>query len=224
MIRIELPDGASYELPSGISILEAAGTVDPGLGDKAVCATVSGVLCDLRDRLEGDCALSIHTESAPEGLAVLRHSTAHIVAQAARRLFPHAMMGKGGDSQQGFYYDLETAQGVGPEDLLRIEAVARQIIEEDLPIERIEMSKGDARTWLIRQGEALKLELLEELAVKTVTFYRQGEHIDLCHGPHVMSTGCVPAVHLTDLAPVHWRADPFAEALQRIHGTVTCLA
>jgi threonyl-tRNA synthetase len=224
MIHVRLPDGARSGMSLGITVLEAATTIDPALGAEAVCASVDGVLCDLRDCLERSCRLSIHTELSPEGLAVLRHTTAHIVAQAARRLFPHTRMGAGGGSREGFYHDLETARGLTSEDLSRIEHEARRIIRQNLPIERIEMSKGDARALLIRQGEVLKLELLEELDDRTATFYRQGEHIDLCLGPHVMSTGCVPAVHLTELVSVHWRADPYAESMHRIHGVVTCPA
>jgi len=222
MIEITMPDGTKRETTAGTTLLEAARTIDPRLGATATCASIDGQLHDLRDRIESDCCLTFHTNSTQEGLDVLRHTAAHIAAHAVRRLFPRAMHGFGQATDSGFLLDFEVARPFTAEDLSRIECEMVRIIDADLPIERSERSKGDVRVLLVHLGEALRVELLEELEGRTVTLYSQGEYVDVCRGPHAASTGCVPAVQLTGLAREHWRADPNAPLLCRILGTVAC--
>jgi len=219
MIHVSLPDGSKREVASGTSILEVAEAIGPRLFKDAVCAFVDGRLRDLRETLTTDCTLTLVTTGAPQALEVLRHTTTHIMAQAVKRLFPEVKLGIGPAIKDGFYYDFEPSQTFSPEDLSRIESEMRKIVAEDLQIERMEVSKGDARSLLIRRGEDLKLELLEEIEGKTMTLYEQGEFVDLCRGPHLRSTGQVQHFKLTSVAGAYWHADPTATMLQRIYGT-----
>ena len=219
MIHVSLPDGSKREVASGTSILKVAEAIGPRLFKDAVCAFVDGRLRDLRETLTTDCTLTLVTTGAPQALEVLRHTTTHIMAQAVKRLFPEVKLGIGPAIKDGFYYDFELSQTFSPEDLSRIESEMRKIVAEDLQIERMEVSKGDARSLLIRRGEDLKLELLEEIEGKTMTLYEQGEFVDLCRGPHLRSTGQVQHFKLTSVAGAYWRGDPTATMLQRIYGT-----
>ena len=219
MIHVSLPDGSKREVASGTSILEVAEAIGPRLFKDAVCAFVDGRLRDLRETLTTDCTLTLVTTGAPQALEVLRHTTTHIMAQAVKRLFPEVKLGIGPAIKDGFYYDFELSQTFSPEDLSRIESEMRKIVAEDLQIERMEVSKGDTRSLLIRRGEDLKLELLEEIEGKTMTLYEQGEFVDLCRGPHLRSTGQVQHFKLTSVAGAYWRGDPTATMLQRIYGT-----
>jgi len=220
MIRMMLPDGSERQVVAGIRLDDAARAIDPRLGAGAVCASVDGTLHDLRDRLEQDCRLTIHTDATPEGARVAGHTAAHIVAQAVKRLFPDAVLGRGPSSGAGFFHDFDIGRPLLDEDLRRIEAEIERIIAEDWPIERLEMSKGDARSLLIRRGEVLKLEVLEEIAAPRVTVYCHGEYVDVCRGPHLASTGRLPSVRLDRVDEASWRDDPNAESLHRIHGTI----
>ncbi|MCK4600103.1 threonine--tRNA ligase [Candidatus Bipolaricaulota bacterium] len=219
MIHVSLPDGSKREVASGTSILKVAEAIGPRLFKDAVCAFVDGRLRDLRETLTTDCTLTLVTTGAPQALEVLRHTTTHIMAQAVKRLFPEVKLGIGPAIKDGFYYDFELSQTFSPEDLSRIESEMRKIVAEDLQIERMEVSKGDARSLLIRRGEDLKLELLEEIEGKTMTLYEQGEFVDLCRGSHLRSTGQVQHFKLTSVAGAYWRGDPTATMLQRIYGT-----
>lgn len=220
MIRIALHDGSIREIVLGRPIRDVATELDPRLGSSIVCASVNGVLHDARDRLNEDCRLTLHTAATPEGRAVLSHTAAHIAAHAVKRLFPSAALGRGPASADAFYHDFEFQRPFTRSELVRVETEIARIIEQDLPIERQEMSKGDARALLIRRREVLQLELLEEIDAPMVVLYAQGDHVDLCRGPHAPSTGQVPAVRLTGLAAAAWRDDPHAEPLHRIYGTL----
>ena len=219
MIHVSLPDGSKIEVARGTSILEVAEAIGPRLAEDAVCATVDGQLRDLRERLNEDCTLTLLVPGSPQALETLRHTTSHVMAQAVKRLFPDARLGIGPAIKDGFYYDFDVPQAFNPDDLERIHAEMKRIIDEDLQIERIDTSKGDARTILIRRGEDLKLELLEEIEAKDVTLYKQGEFIDLCRGPHLRSTGQVKHFQLIDIAGAYWRGEPTSTMLQRIYGT-----
>lgn len=222
MIRVTLPDGRKREAAAGTPLLDAVRKMDPQLGAEAACASIDGKVHDLRDPLETDCLLTIHTNSTKEGLDVLRHTAAHIAAHAVRRRLPSATQGTGLTTGTGFFLDFEVARSFSKEDLGCVEEEMLRIIEADVRIERCEMSKGDARVLLVRRGEVLQLELLEELEGRTVTLYAQGDHLEICRGPHLPSTGCVPVVRLTGLGRAHWRCDPNAPLLYRIHGVVPC--
>jgi len=220
MIRVALSDGSSRELRSGACVRDVAREIEPQLGESMVCASIDGELRDVRDRLERDCALRIYTRQTAEGYKVLCHTAAHVVGQAVARLFPETILGRGAACDSGFYHDFEFRRPPNFRDLERIETEAARIVHEDLPIERQRTSKGDARSLLVRLGEIFKLELLEEIDCPSVFLYSQGEHVDLCRGPHAPSTGRVPIPRLTGFSVSRWRGDPHAEALHRIHGTI----
>ncbi len=220
MIRIALPDGSKRSIRCGTGIRDLATAVEPRLAPTLLCVTVDGELRDLRDRLTSDCEIGFHTASTPEGRAVLCHTAAHIAAHAVKRLFPDIVLGMGPASARGFVQDIVAARPLTEAETERIEAEMARIIDEDLPIERIEMSRGDARSLLIRLGEVLKLEILEEIGTPAITLYKQGDYIDLCRGPHAPSTGFAPRARLTGIDAATWRDDPHAEVLTRIRGTV----
>jgi len=220
MIRIAFPDGSTRAVPVGTRIHDIVDAAAPPLEGMLSCVTIDGDPRDVHDRLTSDGTIAFHTAETPEGRWVLCHTAAHVAAQAVRRLFPHAVLGIGKASEDGFRQDVQICRPFTEADLASIEAEMIRIVDEDLPVERYEMSKGDARTLLIRLGEVLKVELLEEIDAPFVTLYRQGDHIDLCRGPHAPSTGSVPPVRLSDLGMVLWRHDPHAEGLARLRGTV----
>jgi len=221
MIHVSLPDRSVHEFESGIPILAVAAAIGPRLAKDAVCAYVDGELCDLRDNLTEDCSLTLITAGSPDALEVIRHTTAHIMAQAVKRLHPEAKLAIGPAIEDGFYYDFDLPSSLSEEDLARITEEMRRIIGEDLPIRRNVLSKEEARSLLEEKGEVYKLELLDEIEDETVTFYEQGEFIDLCRGPHLPSTGRVnpDAVKLLSVAGAYWRGDEKRPMLQRIYGT-----
>jgi threonyl-tRNA synthetase len=221
MIQVSLPDGSVVEVSDGASILEVAEGIGPRLAEAAVCALVDGELKDLRETLGGNCALTVVTTGNAEALTTLRHTTTHIMAQAVKRLFATPKLGIGPAIEDGFYYDFDLNASFAEEDLERIAAEMGKIIAEDLPIERVEMTVGDARELLNEQGETYKLELLDDLEGETIIFFRQGEFVDLCRGPHLRSTGRVKAdaMKLLSVAGAYWRGDETRPMLQRIYGT-----
>jgi len=220
MIKMWLPDGSERRAARGISLREAAMTIHPDLADRAVCASVDGELRDLRDALAEDCQLTLHTDATPEGTRVAGHTAAHIVAQAVKRLFPSAILGLDPIANGRFSCDVEFGRQLTVGDLRKIQEEVDRIVAENLPIERETLSKGDARALLIRRGEVLKLEVLDRIDSPTVTVYRHGEFVDLCRGPHLASTGCLPEIRLTTIGDASWRDDPRAEALCRISGAL----
>jgi len=222
MIRISLPDGSVKEVAAGTSILEVAEAIGPRLAKAAVCAVVDGETKDLRETLTKDSELTLLTKEAPQVLETIRHTTTHIMAQAVKRLFPDAKLGIGPAIAEGFYYDFDLETPFSEEDLERIFKEMQSIIAADLPIVRKEFSMQEARELLESQGESYKLELLTDLEGEIVTFFEQGEFIDLCRGPHLQSTGRVKtdAIKLLSVAGAYWRGDENNKMLQRIYGTV----
>jgi threonyl-tRNA synthetase len=221
MIRVFLPDGSELSVEAGSSILDVARSIGPRLAEAAVGAVVDDELRDVRELLEKDVTLTIVTAGSEQALEVLRHTTTHIMAHAVKRLFPEATLGIGPAIEDGFYYDFGVDRPFDEDDLERIAAEMRTIIAEDLPIRREELSKQAAREQLSSQGEALKLELLEDIEGDTASFFAQGEFSDLCRGPHLQSTGQVnaDAVQLMSVAGAYWRGDESRPMLQRIYGT-----
>jgi threonyl-tRNA synthetase len=189
------------------------------LRSDVVAAKVDGQVVDLSRPLERDCRVEPVVASSPEGLEVIRHSSAHLMAQAVKRLFPETQVTIGPVIENGFYYDFSRQQAFTPEDLERIEAVMREIIRANYPIEREEWPKQQAIEFFRQQGEHYKVEIIEGIPDPVVSVYRQGEFTDLCRGPHVPSTGAIPAVKLTNVAGAYWRGDARNEMLQRIYGT-----
>ena len=224
MIRISLPDGSVKEVAAGTTILEVVEGIGPRLAQAAVCAVVDGELKDVREFFTQDGMLTVLTKEDPRVLETIRHTTSHIMAQAVKRLFPDAKLGIGPAIEEGFYYDFDLDDSLTDDDLERISAEMETIISEDLPIVRKELSKEDAKQLLESQGERYKLELLAEFAEledETITFFEQGDFIDLCRGPHLQSTGNVnpKAMKLLSVAGAYWRGDEKRSMLQRIYGT-----
>jgi threonyl-tRNA synthetase len=216
------PAGNRYEVPAGISGLEAVkNLVAEGKEKtlaKAVCLKIDGRLVDLATELpEGE--VFVVTPDSPEALEVLRHSTSHIMAQAVTRLFPGAKLGIGPAIADGFYYDFDLPQPLTPEDLEKIEAEMRKIIKENYPITRAEVSREEALAFFSEKGEQYKVELVEELPEGVISFYRQAEFADLCRGPHLPSTNYPAVFKLMSVAGAYWRGDSARPMLQRIYGT-----
>lgn len=220
MINVTLPDGSVKQFENKVSCLEVAQSISQGLARNAVCCEVDGVLCDLNKVIEGDCTLKVHTLKDAEGLAVLRHSTAHLMAQAISRIWSKAKFAIGPSVANGFYYDVDfEGDVIAPEDLEKIEAEMAKIVKEDLPIVREEMSRTDAIEFFRSRGDGYKVEILSELDADTVSLYRQGEYLDLCRGPHMTSTGKLKVFKLTSIAGAYWRGDTNNKMLTRIYGT-----
>ncbi|HET9475585.1 MAG TPA: threonine--tRNA ligase, partial [Steroidobacteraceae bacterium] len=177
------------------------------------------VVIDLSRPLPGDCKVTPVSPDSPEGLDVIRHSTAHLMAQAVKRLFPEVQITIGPVIDNGFYYDFKRPEGFAPEDLVRIEEMMRKIVGEDLPVRREELPRAEAVKLFRDMGEHYKVEIIEGLPEATVSLYRQGEFVDLCRGPHVPSTGKLKAFKLMKVAGAYWRGDSRNEMLQRIYGT-----
>ncbi len=220
MINVTLPDGSVKQFENKVSCLEVAQSISHGLARNAVCCEVDGVLCDLNKVIEGDCTLKVHTLKDAEGLAVLRHSTAHLMAQAISRIWGKAKFAIGPSVANGFYYDVDfEGDVIASEDLEKIEAEMAKIVKEDLPIVREEMSRTDAIEFFRSRGDGYKVEILSELDADTVSLYRQGEYVDLCRGPHMTSTGKLKVFKLTSIAGAYWRGDTKNKMLTRIYGT-----
>ena len=218
-IRVQLPDGSIKEVVKGTTVEDVARGISPRLLKAAVCGIVNDVKIDLSFPLEQDCSLTIVTIDSEEGLDVLRHTVAHIMAQAVRRLWPDTKLGIGPTIENGFYYDFDLKHSFTPEDLTKIEAEMEKIIQEDLLITREEISLEEAKKLLTDDGEVYKLELIDELKDQQISVYRQGEFYDLCRGPHLNSTGKVKAFKLLNVAGAYWRGDSERPMLQRIYGT-----
>jgi threonyl-tRNA synthetase len=220
MIRVRLPDGSEHEQPRGACLGDAVKTLLPDMASLAVCACVDDEIRDLRDGLDKDCRLTFLTAASWEGARVVCHTAAHVVAHAATRVFPTAVLGEDPRDVDCFYVDLEAGRAIRNGDLERIQEEVEQIVGQDLPIERSTLSKGAAQSWLIRRGEVFKLEILERINATTVTVYTQAEFSDLCGGPHLLSTGRLPRIQLTAIEEATWRSDPAGEHLQRLCGVL----
>jgi threonyl-tRNA synthetase len=220
MIKITLKDGSIKELEHEMSIIEIAKSISEGLARVATAGTVNGKTVDLRYIVKEDCELSILTFNDDEGRKAFRHTGAHILSQAVKRLFPEAKLAIGPAIDNGFYYDFDLEGGFTNEDLEKIEAEIKKIVKEDLAIECFELPKEDAIKFMKEQDEPYKVELIEDLPEgEIITFYKQGEFTDLCAGPHLMTTKPVKAIKLTKLAGAYWRGNEKNKMLSRIYGT-----
>jgi len=217
--KITLPDGSIKEIKAGATVEELAYSIGTGLGKAAVAGKVNGTLVDLKYNLNEDAEVAIITSDSPEGVNILRHTTAHIMAQAVKRLYGNVKLAIGPTIEDGFYYDFDLEERFSPEDLEKIEAEMKKIIAEDLPIERELISREAAIKLMKEKGEEYKVELIEELEDEEVSLYHQGEFTDLCRGPHLPSTGKAGAYKLLSIAGAYWRGDENRKMLQRIYGT-----
>ena len=220
MIKLTFPDGAVKEFSAGTTIEDVAASISPGLKKKALAGKVDGEMYDLRRPLEADGAIEIITTDRAEALEVLRHSTAHLMAQAIKRLYKNVKLGVGPVIEGGFYYDMDMEQSLTPEDLPLIEKEMKKIINENIEIVRTEVSRDEAIQRYKEIGDEYKLELIEAIpADETVTIYEQGDFFDLCRGVHVPSTGKLKEFKLLSIAGAYWRGDSDNKMLQRIYGT-----
>ena len=219
MIQVMLK-GDAKEFEAGVTAAEVAKSIGAGLYKAACACKIDGEAADLRTPLTKDCSLEILTFDSAEGKHAYWHTTAHIMAQAIGRLYPGAKFAIGPAIENGFYYDVDLPQTLTPDDMTKIEAEMKKIIKEDLPLERFELSPADAEKLMADKQQDYKLELIAEHSGKgePISFYQQGEYVDLCAGPHLMSTGHVKAVKLTNCTGAYWRADANNKMLQRVYG------
>ncbi|MEX0842785.1 MAG: TGS domain-containing protein, partial [Gemmatimonadota bacterium] len=217
-IQVTLPDGKVLEVPEGSTSHDVASEIGPGLARAALAGEVDGEMVDLHRPLPGDCRLRLVTERDPEALGLLRHSAAHVLATAVRKHHPGAEIGFGPAIDEGFYYDFGVDEPFTPEDLETFEKTIEEVIAANLPFERRQVTKEEARE--LFQDDPLKLERLEEFADdEVITVYRDGPFLDLCKGPHVPSTGRLRHYKLLSAAGAYWRGDERRQMLQRIYGT-----
>ncbi len=219
MITIELKDGSKREVESGLSVLEIAKSISEGLARNAMAGRVDGKVEDLRFKVEKDCKLEILTFDDLDGKKAYWHTTSHIMAQAIKRLYKDVKLAIGPAIDGGFYYDFDTDYRFSESDFEKIEEEMKKIIKEDLEITRFELSRDEAIKLMKDAGEDYKVELIEDLPEDEVlSFYKQGEYVDLCAGPHLMSTGKVKCVKLLSVAGAYWRGNENNKMLQRIYG------
>ncbi|MGF7143260.1 threonyl-tRNA synthetase [Anaerotaenia torta] len=219
-MRILLKDGAVREYQNPVTVLQVAGEISPSLQRAACAGRINGVCVDLRHEIKEDCSLEILTFEDEEGRAAFRHTASHILAQAVKRLYPGARLAIGPAIKDGFYYDIEFEAAFTLEDMERVEAVMKEIIQEELEIERFTMEREAAVAYMNSWEEFYKVQLIEDLPEQEeISFYRQGEFVDLCAGPHLMNTRQIKAWKLTSMAGAYWRGNEKNKMLTRIYGT-----
>ncbi|MDE2315476.1 MAG: threonine--tRNA ligase, partial [Xanthomonadaceae bacterium] len=220
MIEITLPDGSKRPFDHPVSVQEVAASIGAGLAKATLAGKVDGRLVDASFPIDHDASLEIITEKSPEALEILRHSTAHLLAQAVQRLYPGAQVTIGPVIDNGFYYDFAYERPFTPDDLEKIEAEMEKIVREALPVTRSVKSRDDAVAFFRGIGEAYKAEIIESIpANEELSLYSQGEFTDLCRGPHVPNTGKLRAFKLMKVAGAYWRGDSNNAMLTRIYGT-----
>ncbi len=220
VVKITFPDGAIKEFSKGTSTEDIAASISPGLKKKAIAGKLNGQMYDLSRPIIEDGAIEIVTPEHQDALEVLRHSTAHLMAQAIKRLYPEVKLGVGPVIEGGFYYDVDIEHSLTPEDLPLIEKEMAKIVKENIEVIREEVSRDEAVQLYKEVGDEYKLELIEAIPQdETVTIYKQGEFFDLCRGVHVPSTGKIKEFKLLSIAGAYWRGDSDNKMLQRIYGT-----
>ena len=220
MITVTLPDGSTRAYPAPLTAAEVAQSIGAGLARAALAARIDGQMMDLSTRLDHDVHLALVTARDVEGVEVLRHSTAHLLAQAVKELYPGAQVTIGPVIDHGFYYDFAYERPFTPEDLVAIEQRMEAIVQRDLVVTREEMSRDAAVAFFMQAGEHYKAEIIASIpAGETLSLYRQGDFVDLCRGPHVPSTGKLRVFKLTHVAGAYWRGDSKNAMLTRVYGT-----
>ncbi len=220
MFAITLPDGSKREFAQPVTVAEVAASIGPGLAKSALAGKLDGKVVDLSHRIDADAQLAIVTDKSPEGLEVLRHSTAHLLAYAVKELFPDAQVTIGPVIENGFFYDFSYKRPFTPEDLVAIEARMSELARKDEPVVRRVLPRDEAVEYFKGIGELYKAEIIASIpANEDVSLYREGAFEDLCRGPHVPSTGKLKHFKLMKVAGAYWRGDHRNEMLQRIYGT-----
>lgn len=219
-IKITLKDGSVKEFAAGTTLLDIAKSISQKLGKQALLAVVDGVNKDLSDKLEHDAAVEFVTPDTPEGLHAIRHTAAHVMAQAIQHLFPDVKFAIGPAIANGFYYDLDSEHTFTPEDLQAIEKEMAKIVKQNIPLQRAELPRSEALAMFAAKDEKYKVELINDLPEDAIiSTYTQGDFTDLCAGPHCPSTGRVKAFKLQSIAGAYWRGNEKNKMLQRIYGT-----
>ena len=218
MVKIQLRDDIR-EYENGVTPYQIAESISAGLARVACAAKINGKGCDLRTPIENDCTVEILTFDDPYGKKAFWHSTSHVLAQAVKRLFPDVKLTIGPAIDEGFYYDFDSDQPFTPEVLEKLEAEMKKIVKENEKIERFTLPREEAIAFMKERNEPYKVELIEDLPEgEVISFYRQGEFVDLCAGPHLMSTGTIKAFKLTQCNSAYWRGDAKNKTLQRVYG------
>lgn len=220
MLNITLPDGSVRQFEAPVSVSDVAASIGTGLAKAALAGKVNGKLVDTAYRIEQDANLAIITARDEEGLDIIRHSTAHLMAYAVQELFPDAQVTIGPTIEDGFYYDFAYKRPFTPEDLAAIEKKMEELVKQDIPVERYELPRDEAIAYFKSIGEDYKAEIIESIPQgEVLSLYREGKFTDLCRGPHVPSTGKLKIFKLMKVAGAYWRGDSNNEMLQRIYGT-----
>ncbi len=218
MVKIKLRDDIR-EYESGVTPYQIAESISAGLARVACAAKIDGKGCDLRTPIESDCAVEILTFDDPYGKKAFWHTTSHVLAQAVKRLYPEVKLTIGPAIEEGFYYDFDSDQPFTPEVLEKLEAEMKKIVKENEKIERFTLPRNEAIAFMKERNEPYKVELIEDLPEgEVISFYRQGEFVDLCAGPHLMATGTIKAFKLTQCNSAYWRGDAKNKTLQRVYG------
>ncbi|MBQ8804537.1 MAG: threonine--tRNA ligase [Tyzzerella sp.] len=219
-MKVTLKDGSVKEFEGNVSVLDAAKAISEGLARAACAGKVNGEVVDLRTEISEDCALEILTCKDAEGLRVLRHTASHVMAQAVKRLYPDTKLAIGPAIDDGFYYDFDRASAFSAEELADIEKEMKKIVKENLKLERFELPREEAIKFMEEKEEPYKVELIQDLPEDAViSFYKQGDFVDLCAGPHLMSTKAVKAFKCISSSMAYWRGDSNKAQLQRIYAT-----
>ncbi len=220
MIKITLKDGSIKEYQKGTTVMQVAESISAGLARVVLAAEIDGEVRDLSTTLDNDCSLNLLTFDSEGGKHAFWHTSSHILAQAVKRLFPNVKLAIGPAISTGYYYDFDMERPFTPEDIEKIEAEMRKIVKENLTIERFTLQRDEAIKFMEEAGEIYKVELIRDLPEDAViSFYKQGDFVDLCAGPHIPSTGKVKAFKLLSIAGAYWRGNEKNKMLQRIYGT-----
>jgi threonyl-tRNA synthetase len=220
MVNITLPDGSVRQFDAPVTVAQVASSIGAGLARAALGGRVNGRLVDTSHVIDADAQLSIVTDKDADGLDLIRHSTAHLLAYAVKTLFPEAQVTIGPVIEDGFYYDFSYKRPFTPEDLVAIEKKMAELAKQDIPVERSVMPRDEAVSFFRNMGEVYKAEIIASIPTnEDISLYREGDFIDLCRGPHVPSTGKLKHFKLMKLAGAYWRGDSKNEMLQRVYGT-----
>ncbi|MCW8983605.1 MAG: threonine--tRNA ligase [Gammaproteobacteria bacterium] len=217
---ITLPDGSQRQFDNAVTVADVAADIGPGLAKATLAGKIGDDLVDTSHLIESDCEVSLITDKSPEGIEIVRHSAAHLLAQAVKQLFPETQVTIGPVIDNGFFYDFARDESFTPDDMAAIERRMAELVKADTPIERSEMGRDEAIAFFKDMGEEYKAEIIADIpADQTLSLYRQGDFIDLCRGPHVPSTGKLKSFKLMKLAGAYWRGNSDNAMLQRIYGT-----
>ncbi|MBQ3391693.1 MAG: TGS domain-containing protein, partial [Clostridia bacterium] len=218
-MKVTLKDKSVLEFANPLSAIEIAKAISPALAKEACVAKIDGEVCDLRTVVDKDAAVEILTFDDADGKHAFWHTGSHVLAQAVKRLYPHAKLTVGPAIENGFYYDIDVEPAFTGEDIEKIEEEMRKVVKEDIPLERFTLSREEAVQFAKEREEPYKVILIEELPEgEEISFYRQGDFTDLCAGPHLMKTGAIKAMKLLNVTGAYWKADAKNKMLQRVYG------